>query len=107
MSDKYQKLVRDNIPEIIRKNGEKPLVRTLSVREFSIELRKKLVEEAQEAIGAKTKDALIEELADIQEVFLSLCDVEKITPAEVTACAKRKKKLRGGFAKSIFLLGVQ
>ncbi len=107
MSDKYQKLVRDNIPDIIRKNGEKPLVRTLGVREFSVELRKKLVEEAEEVVQAKTKKELIEELADLQEVLLSLRDVENITPAEVTACAKRKKKLRGGFAKSIFLLGVQ
>ena len=38
----YNKLVRDNIPEKIKSNGEMPIIRTLSFDEYKIELEKKL-----------------------------------------------------------------
>ncbi|MCI0711669.1 MAG: nucleoside triphosphate pyrophosphohydrolase [Chloroflexi bacterium] len=53
----YNKLVRDNIPEIIAANGQA--------------LRQKLVEEAQEVLQAKP-DELVNELADVYEVLDAL-----------------------------------
>ena len=41
----YNKLVRDNIPNIIKSNGENPIIRILNDEEYKIELEKKLNEE--------------------------------------------------------------
>lgn len=37
----YNKLVRDKIPDIIKNNGEEPIIKVLSYDEFKIELEKK------------------------------------------------------------------
>jgi len=46
----YKKLVRDNIPDIIKNNGEIPITRILSNGEYKFELEKKLLEECNEVI---------------------------------------------------------
>ena len=48
----YNKLVRDNIPEIIINNGEHPITRILNDEEYKLELEKKLFEEVREIIDA-------------------------------------------------------
>ena len=53
---KYNKLERDNIPEIIKKNGEKPIVRILSSLEYWYELIKKDREELIELTEAITQE---------------------------------------------------
>lgn len=103
---KYKKLVRDNIPEIIKENGEKPIIRKLSKIDYRTELRKKVLEEAKELQKAKNKGELIEELADIQEVLLALYDAEEIKCSEVADIGRKKRKIRGGFKKQLFLEGV-
>lgn len=45
MEQIYNKLVRDNIPNIISKNGETPITRVLSDVEYKEELERKLYEE--------------------------------------------------------------
>lgn len=46
-----QKLVRDNIPAIIEKNGETCVTRTLSDKEYEDALTNKLQEEVAELLG--------------------------------------------------------
>lgn len=46
------KLVRDNIPNIIKENGEVPITRILTDEEYKKELEKKLDEELQEVLEA-------------------------------------------------------
>lgn len=43
----YNKLVRDNIPEIIKSNGELPITRKLTKQEYKIALENKLEEECK------------------------------------------------------------
>ena len=87
----YNKLVRNKIPKIIGRNGEKPVTRVLSDEEYKIELKKTLLEEC------------IEELADMLEVLISLAKVEDRTLEDIIEIANKKKEKRGGFDKKIFL----
>ena len=98
------KLVRDRIPEIIEKNDKrKPRTKTLSLREFERELRKKLVEEAAEAAKARRSD-LAEELADIEEIIDTLCKIYTLKRSTITKVQKIKRVKRGGFKDRIFLI---
>lgn len=47
----FQKLVRDNIPDIIRKKGETPKIRILNDKEYYEELVKKIGEEYHDLPG--------------------------------------------------------
>jgi len=94
----YNKLVRDEIPAIIKTNGEKPVTRVLNDTDYVAELIKKLGEEYGEF-----KEALsIEELADIQEVILALADV-LASREELEAVRSKKAAQRGAFTRKIFL----
>jgi len=104
---KYNKLVRDNIPNIIRSNGEIPMTRRLSMSEYKKELLKKLQKEAEEVTSAKGKKDLIKELADVQEVILALYRAFDIKRSDVTDTARRRRKERGGFNKKVFLKGMR
>lgn len=103
----YNKLVRDKIPEIIIKNGGLPKIGRLSGGKFLTELKKKMIEEGKELLGAKEKTAITEELADILEVLLTISKEEKIKWGSVERKRKEKNKTRGGFKKKIFLKSVK
>ena len=103
MENKYNKLVRDNIPEIIISNGGKPITRTLSDEEYKLELEKKLYEEYNEIISANNPQDRIEELADMIEVISALASLENKDLDNVISVAKIKRMKRGGFEKKIFL----
>lgn len=72
----YNKLVRSEIPEIIKSEG-----RTCTYVELDVEedkdhiiqlLKEKLIEEAQEVMEAKHRGNLIEELGDLNSVYHEL-----------------------------------
>ena len=94
--ENYNKLVRDNIPDIL---GQKEVAyekRIASEEEYKEELIKKLGEEFQEAGD-------IEELADILEVIRAL---EKLPEYQhVEEIRKKKVEERGAFEKRIILKG--
>lgn len=98
----YNKLVRDNIPDIISEKGEIAVVRTLSKEEYKKELERKLYEEYKEVIEA-TKEDRIEELADMIEVIRVLASLEKKSLDDVILVADRKNEKRGSFSKKVFL----
>ncbi len=99
----YKKLVRDKIPEKITKNGEIPVTRILNDGEFLIELKKKLLEEANECAASTSVTELTEELADLEEVILAILRVQSITPQAVEDVRQEKFEKRGGFEKQIYL----
>lgn len=98
----YHKLVRDNIPNIIKSNGEMPVIKILDDETFKLELEKKLNEEYQEVLKAEGTER-IEELADMLEVIKALAKVEGKTLQDVLNCADEKAKKRGAFEQKIFL----
>ena len=98
----YNKLVRDNIPEIIQSKGEKPVISILDDERYKEELEKKLYEEYKEVIEASGDDR-VEELADMLEVMKALAKLENKTLEEVIEIANSKSEKRGSFDKKIFL----
>lgn len=98
----YNKLVRDNIPEIIKGKGETPVTKILTKKEYKTELEKKLYEEYKEVIESCGKDRL-EELADMIEVIINLAKLEKATLSDIIKIAEEKSRKRGSFEKRIFL----
>ncbi len=99
----YNKLVRDNIPEIIRNNNETPIIKTLSNDEYLRELKSKLQEEVDEFLESND----IAELADILEVVDALSTANNSSLNEVMDIKIRKAKKNGKFENKIFLIEVQ
>lgn len=95
----YNKLVRDNIPEIMIKNGAKPVIKILNDEEYLLELNKKLQEELNEYL----QDGNIEELADLEEVLLAILKIKNISLEEFNKIRIEKVNKRGAFDKKIFL----
>lgn len=99
----FNKLVRDNIPNIIIKNGDTPYTRILDDNEYKLELLKKLEEETKEVVGASNKDELLEEIADVYEVLLALIKLNDCNIDEIEKLALNKAMKNGRFDKKIFL----
>jgi predicted house-cleaning noncanonical NTP pyrophosphatase (MazG superfamily) len=101
----YNKLVRDNIPDIIKSRGGDPITRILDDTEYRLELEKKLLEEANEVINASGDDR-IEELADLLEVMYALMDLENKSLEDVQVVRENKALKRGAFTKRLYLENV-
>ena len=101
---KYNKLIRDSIPEIVKRAGWLPTVRTLERGEFLNALKKKVLEEAGELIQAKDKKGIIDEMVDLRELLDALALELKLKREELKKFQKIKRKNRGGFKKRLFLI---
>ena len=96
MEQIYNKLVRDKIPNIIKNNGGEPYTRILSNDEYIENLKKKLIEECNEVVSAKTKE-------DTLEVVRSLAKALGYSYENLIDAVENKATKRGGFNKKIFL----
>ena len=96
---KYNKLVRDKIPEIIRKKGEECKIHIADDKEYWQKLKEKLIEEVQEF----QEDESIEEIADILEILEAIADHKKFDNEEVNKIKKKKAEERGKFKSRIIL----
>ncbi len=94
-----EKLVRDRIPDIIRRNGDQPVVRRARPEELDLLLREKIVEEAQELLASGAN----EEIADILEALYALLEHRGVTRAEVETLRLNKERARGGFREGYVL----
>lgn len=96
---KYNKLVRDRIPEIIEADGKTCVCETLSQDQYIAVLDAKLNEELAEYQESKS----LEELADLLEVMGAVVKARGYTWEQLTAIRKKKLEDRGGFEKRILL----
>lgn len=103
MPQQYDKLVRDRIPEIIRRNGDECVVEVMGEEDYRHALRRKLVEEATEASEASPV-TLITELADLYEVIDALLTAEGLDHATLHSVQAQRRAERGGFAHRLRLL---
>lgn len=95
----YHKLVRDNIPEIIKSKGEQPITHIADEKEYEEALNEKLHEEVDEFL----KKPSVEEAADILEVLHTICDLKNIDLENLEKVREKKAKERGSFKQRIIL----
>ena len=99
----YDKLVRDNIPEIIKSNGGEPHFRKLNDEEYWEYLLKKDSEELEEVRTSSSLEERKKELADKLELIIAMAEFNGFTLQDIINEANRKKEKRGGFQKRLLL----
>jgi len=97
--EKYTKLVRDKIPEILDKKGVMYEKKIASPEELKSWLVKKLKEEVAEFLEVEN----VEELADVLEVINALKKLPEFS--DVEKAREEKAKERGAFDDGIILTG--
>lgn len=102
----YNKLVRDNIPDIIKANGEYPITKILSEEEYWQCLLLKDAEELEEVRSAISVEERKKELADKLELIIAMAEYSGFTLDDIIEEANIKKNKNGGFQKRIFLENV-
>ena len=95
----YNKLVRDQIPEIIRNKGENPRVHIADDQEY----QKAIFEKLSEEITEFQENPCEEEMADILEVLSAMTHFLKMDWSQVQVIQKKKCEERGGFDERIIL----
>ena len=99
----FKKLVRDNIADWHTEAGHEPTVAVLKGRELQVALCNKLHEEADEVHAAATKEELIEEIADVQQIIDDLLMHSDISVADLKVVQTAKREKKGGFSKGIYI----
>ncbi|MFJ5334833.1 hypothetical protein ACIPTZ_07790 [Pectobacterium sp. CHL-2024] len=99
----YNKLVRNNIPDIINSHGEDVRLIKLKGDALISALKRKVIEEAFEINDAKTIDDIVEEMSDLQEVIIALQNELRISKSIVEQKRKDKAKKRGTFSSGVML----
>ncbi|KIL51089.1 nucleoside triphosphate pyrophosphohydrolase [Jeotgalibacillus campisalis] len=104
---KYNKLVRDYIPQIIEQSGSKYSVKTLGNEEYIIELKKKMHEEIAEYEEAKNDQDAVEELADLLELVYAAAESHGTSVEHLERVRMTKAEKRGAFKDKVFLIEVE
>lgn len=102
----YAKLVRDNIPGWHRENGHTVNGHQLVGNELRAALCQKLHEEADEVDGAASRQELIEEIGDVQQIINDLLATQNITQVELEASIAKKTARKGGFQNGEYIESV-
>lgn len=95
----YNKLIRDKIPQIIKAQGNTPVVEILDDKQYIKELNKKLQEELNEYY----EDNSVEELADLVQVIHAILKQKGVPLHKFEEIRESKAQKRGGFDDKLFL----
>lgn len=96
---KYNKLIRDKIPQIIEQDGKKCVVEKLNDESYIEHLNLKLGEELSEYLESES----VEELADLVEVIYAILDFKNVSTSEFEKIRVEKVDKRGAFKKRLVL----
>jgi predicted house-cleaning noncanonical NTP pyrophosphatase (MazG superfamily) len=108
----YDKLVRDDVPAVVRADGNRPVTRRVDGAEYDHYLAAKLREEADEVGDAVTgrgsapgesDDELLDELADAHAVLDAIAEARGHSMTAVRERARERADARGEFADGVVL----
>lgn len=100
----YNKLVRDNIPNIIKSKHEQCEVRQITdVQEFQQELFKKIKEEAASLSMTRTKEEFLSEYTDLMVVLDTIIEQLEISPDDIQQIRNENLLRKGGYKHQYFL----
>ena len=99
----YNKLVRDNIPQLIKESGRDCTSRILNEKEYYDALLDKIVEEIEEYRISDNE----EELADVYEVLDCLVQLKEYEPMHIDYLQLIRREKRGSFKVRILLIDVE
>lgn len=103
MTFRLNKLVRAKLVDLYRQQSQVPSYRLLDQQELKKALLMKLVEEVHEL----SKENLVEELADIEQVLDDIKVAYKIDNNEIKAAKQAKLTHKGGFSEGVFIETIQ
>lgn len=95
-------LVRENLPEYIKKLGGRVYLRELDYATYIHWLKLKLKEEVEEVCKATTLQEVKEEMADVLEVLYTLAKTQGLELEQIEQVRLQKWNERGGFSKDKF-----
>ncbi len=102
VSEVLGKLVRDNIPAIIREDGRVPLVERVSGQDLQAKLYEKLTEEHLELLLRPNLD----EIADVMEVLIGIGKMMGYSETEILQARQTRRDQRGSFDEGFVLTSV-
>ncbi len=98
----FNKLIRDKVPDLIKKQGKSCNTKVLNETEYLRYLNLKLKEEMDEYYESQNPD----DLADVVEVIYALLKFREISLEEFETIRKTKLETNGGFDGRVLLLEV-
>lgn len=103
MTEEYDKLVRDGVPDVVEADGETPITHTADDAEFE----ERLVEKLEEEVAEYRESREVPELVDVMEVVHAIRDHEGVPFQRLEAMRAQKAAERGGFTDRIVLERVE
>ncbi|AHG00361.1 hypothetical protein HALLA_17720 [Halostagnicola larsenii XH-48] len=103
MGREFDKLVRDEIPAVIKQNGEEPVTSRVTGEDYS----ERLVEKLEEEVVEYRESRCLEELADILEVVHAIRKRKGVSVDELNEKRAQKAEQRGRFDEGIVLERVE
>lgn len=99
----YNKLCRDNVPDIIRAKGFDCEIRVVEHDEYKREIIRKVLEEASGVSNYTSREHLLKELADLLITINAVKHEFDITDAEVTEAMTKSLTEKGSYDKRLYI----
>lgn len=98
------KLGRDNVKKLFEEDGCTIKYHTLeNDEEYLDALSQKLVEELEEVFECETREEVISELADLEDILIHFKELIKVDQKDIDAARKKKVAKNGSYTKRIYL----
>ncbi|HEX4799505.1 MAG TPA: nucleoside triphosphate pyrophosphohydrolase [Candidatus Paceibacterota bacterium] len=99
----YNKLCRDNVPEIIRNKGFECEIRVVEDAEFRREIIRKVLEEATGVSNQKNPENLLKEMADLVITIDAVKKEFGITDEMLSGAVSHSLSEKGGYTKHQYI----